>query len=342
MTAHSYSPAWWIPGAHLQTLWGKFFRRARSAPTRRERWSTPDDDVIDVDRLDRPAGSASRVRLVLLHGLEGSGESHYAQGMFAEAARRGWAADLLVFRSCGGTLNRARRFYHSGETSDLTLVVERLVAEHPDDRLVFAGFSLGANVLLRWLGERGSATAHAVAAVAVSTPFDLERGSRRIEEGFSRVYGRQFLQSLRVKATAKLARYPDLFDGAALDRVRTLYDFDDVVTAPIHGFASAHDYYSRASSLPILADIDVPTLLLSAVDDPFLPSAVLDEVRRAAAPNPWLTIEFPPRGGHVGFVAGRVPWRPRYYAEWRAGEFLAEHAASAVPSIGRSGESDDV
>jgi uncharacterized protein len=330
VTAHSYTPAWWVPGAHLQTLWGKLFRHSAPAPTRRERWDTPDGDFLALDRLVRPTASTSHVRLVLLHGLEGSGSSHYAQGMYAEAARRGWAADLLLFRSCGGELNRARRFYHSGETSDLAFVVQRLADDHPDDLLVFVGFSLGGNVLLRWLGERGPGTGHAVAAAAVSTPFDLARGARRIERGFSWVYGRSFLDSLRRKARAKLALYPDLFDGAALARARTVWAFDDAVTAPVHGFASAIDYYTRASSIAVLDRIETPTLLLSAVDDPFLPPAVLDDVRSIVADNPAITVEFPARGGHVGFVGGRVPWRPRYYAEWRSCEFLAAQAALAT------------
>ena len=322
MTADSYTPAWWVPGAHLQTLWGKIFRRGPPAATQRERWTTPDGDFLEVERLARPARSTSRVRLVMLHGLEGSPGSHYAQGIFLEAGKRGWAVDLLIFRSCGAELNRARRFYHSGETSDLAFVVARLADAHADDTLVFVGFSLGANVLLRWLGERGPETHLAAAAAAVSTPFDLERGARRIEQGFSRVYGGRFLQSLRRKAAAKLERYPDLFDAGALARARTVYDFDDAVTAPVHGFESAHDYYTKASAIGVLERIETPTLLLSAVDDPFLPPAVLDEVRRIAAANRSLTVEFPAHGGHVGFVDGRLPWRPRYYAEWRCCDFL--------------------
>ncbi len=329
MTAHTYTPAWWVPGAHLQTLWGKLFRRGPAAATRRERWETPDGDFLDVERLARPAGSASRARLIILHGLEGSVRSHYAQGIFAEAERRGWAADFLVFRSCGIEPNRTRRFYHSGETSDLAFAVRRIAADHPDDALLFVGFSLGGNVLLKWLGERGPELRHVRAAVGVSVPFDLERGSRRIERGFSKVYSRHFLESLRAKARAKRERYPDLFDADAFANIRTMYDFDDAITAPVHGFANAHDYYSKSSALGFLASITTPTLLLSAVDDPFLPAAVLDDVRAATRGNRAIELEFPERGGHVGFVSGRVPWRPTYYAELRACDFLARHASPA-------------
>jgi len=321
---YTYTPAWWVPGAHLRTLWGKFARRI-ALETRVERWATPDGDHLELRRVDPPAGPASDApRLLVLHGLEGTIRSHYLLGVLARARQLGWAADALIFRSCNGEMTRARRFYHSGETSDLDLVVERLVREHPGQSLVLAGFSLGGNVLLKWLGERGDRVPPEVrGAIAISVPFDLERGSRFIERGFGRVYTRHFLRSLRAKAHAKLACEPGLFDPDALERARTLYDFDDVVTAPVHGFADAHDYYTRSSSLGFLSAIRRPTLLLSAHDDPFLPSEVLQEVERIAGSNAHLTTEFHKCGGHVGFISGRVPFAPRYYAEERIFEFLA-------------------
>jgi predicted alpha/beta-fold hydrolase len=298
---------------------------------RRERWDTPDGDFLDVHRLDAPSGAP---RLILLHGLEGTIRSHYIGGFFAEASRRGWAADLMIFRGCGDEPNRAARFYHSGETSDLTFVVDRVRAEVPDADIMLAGVSLGGNVLLKFLGERGRTLPSQIrGAAAVSVPFDLERGSRHISTGASRIYDRHFLRTLRRKAVAKLERFPGLFDAEALDRARSIYQFDDAVTAPVHGFASAHDYYTRSSALGYLERVAIPTLLLSARDDPFLPVAVLDEVRAAAARNSKLSLEFPAHGGHVGFVAGSVPWRPFYYAEWRVCEFLAAMITSeAVPS----------
>jgi predicted alpha/beta-fold hydrolase len=316
-----YRPAWWVRGGHAQTLWGKFFRSRPPLSTRVERWDTPDGDFVDVHRLDAPLGAP---RLLFLHGLEGTIRSHYVAGFFGEAKRRGWGADLLIFRGCGTEPNRAPRFYHSGDTRDLSFVLDRVRAEHAGAPILLAGVSLGGNVLLKFLGESGGSLPDAVAgAAAISVPFDLERGCRYISRGFSKVYDRHFLRTLRAKALAKLERYPGLFDRADLERARSIYDFDDAVTAPVHGFADAHDYYSRSSSLHFLGAIRVPTLLLSAIDDPFLPADVLDEVRAVAERNPHLTTEFPPHGGHVGFVAGRWPWRPFYYAEWRACEFLA-------------------
>lgn len=323
----TYRPAWWVPGPHAQTLWGKFTRRAAPLPTRVERWSTPDDDFVDVLRLDGVTRGSPR--LLLLHGLEGTVRSHYVGGLLQVAHHRGWGADMLIFRGCGGELNHARRFYHSGETKDLTFTVDRILAEHPGVDLVMCGVSLGGNVLLKWLGECAEAIPDRIrGAAAISVPFDLERGSRHISRGFSRVYERHFLRTLRRKAEAKLRRYPDLFDPAVLSRVRTLYEFDDIITGPIHGFRDAHDYYTRSSSLQFLHCIRRPTLLLSARDDPFLPAEVLDEVGEIARGNTCLTVEFTDHGGHVGFVHGPV-WRPLYYAEQRIGDFLASHLPQA-------------
>ena len=322
---HTYTPAWWVPGAHLRTMWGRLTRRRLTTPVRAERWTTPDDDVLELRRLDPPAGASDDTpHLVFLHGLEGGVHSHYVANLFAEAHRRGWSADLVLFRGCAGELNRARRFYHSGETSDFDFALRRIVAEHPRSPIGLAGVSLGGNVLLKWLGEHGAndvpTTLHG--AVAISTPYDLARGCRYLSRGFSRVYERFFLRSLVDKARRKLAVHPDLCDPNALGGVRTLWGFDDVVTAPLHGFRDALDYYTQSSSIHYLARIRLPSLLLSAVDDPFLPPEVLDEVRAIAKENPALEIEFVPRGGHVGFVSGRIPWRPVYYAEWRVADFL--------------------
>ena len=200
MVVHTYSPSWWLPGPHARTIWGRFFRRTLLVATRTDRWDTDDGDFIDLVRLDASPG---RPHLVMLHGLEGAPRSHYARGLFLEAARRGWAADLLIFRGCGGELNRAPRFYHSGETGDVNAVARRLLAEDPGSPFVFAGISLGGNVLLKWLGELGDTVPERViAAAAVSVPFDLARAARHIERGFSRVYQRHFLKSLRRKALA--------------------------------------------------------------------------------------------------------------------------------------------
>ena len=337
-SAPAFRPAWWARNPHAQTIWGKLTRRVPRIPTRTERWDTPDGDFLDVERLsaDPSRGDPARApRLLLLHGLEGGRQSHYAWGMFAEAARRGWAMDLMLHRSCGGEINRQRRFYHSGETGDAGMVLDRIASEFPGAPLTAVGVSLGGNQLVKYLGERGERVPPTLRrAVAISVPFDLARGSRHISQGFSRVYERHFLRSLVRKVEAKLAAYPDLIAAERLPGVRTLYDFDDLLTGPVHGFAGADDYYARSSAIRFLHGVRVPTLLLSAVDDPFLPAAVLDEVRAIAVANPALTIEFHQHGGHVGFVGGRVPWAPDYYAERRAFEFAAAMAReSAVPAL---------
>ena len=301
-------------------MWGRFFRRTPPLETRVERWDTDDGDFIDLVRLDAPPGSP---HLVMLHGLEGTARSHYARGLFLEAARRRWAADLLLFRGCSGEPNRAPRFYHSGDTGDVGSVARRLLSGDTDSPFLFAGVSLGGNVLLKWLGESGeSVNRRVIAAAAISVPFDLARAARHIDRGFSRVYQRHFLQSLRAKALAKLERYPNLVSRERVRAARTLYEFDDVVTAPVHGFADAEDYYSRSSSIRFLSRIRVATLLLSAADDPFLPSDVLEQVRDIASHNSHIEVEFLAKGGHVGFVSGQNPFRPVYYAEWRVAQFF--------------------
>ena len=329
-----YSPAWWIPGGHLQTLWGKLFRRQTPAPTLLQRWDTPDGDFLEVHRLAAAPGAP---RVLLLHGLEGTVRSHYAQALLNEAARRGWGADLLIFRSCGSEPNLTRRFYHSGETSDIGFVLDKILDEFPTSPLALVGVSLGGNVLLKFLGERGhNLPPQLMAAAAVSVPFDLSRSSRRINRGFSRFYQRFFLNSLRRKAQEKAARFPDLAPQDRIAALRTLEDFDNLITGPLHGFSDAQDYYAQSSSLPFLSKIRLRTLLFSAVDDPMLPPEVLDEVREEAKHNPALEIDFVARGGHAGFVTGSVPWRPFYYAEHRIGEFLSRQFSASSPPAARA------
>lgn len=321
MSGDMYTPAPWLPGPHGQTLWGRFFRRVPRLKLRHERWETHDADIVDVYRL---AGDDDAPHLLLLHGLEGGLHSHYARGMLSEAGRRGWHATLLIFRSCGPELNLLPRFYHSGDTADARMALEWILREEPDRPVVMVGVSLGGNVLLRLLAEEGeNPPARLVAAAAISVPFDLARSARHIQRGFARVYQRHFVRSLKRKALAKLKLFETHFNRDAIVRAATLYDFDDSVTAPLHGFADAEDYYTRSSSLPVLDRIRIPTILLSAEDDPFLPPEVLEDVRLAARGSDHLQLEFVPRGGHVGFISG-PPWRQIYWAEARAFEFLAQ------------------
>jgi uncharacterized protein len=334
-----FRSAWWLPGPHAATLWGKFGRKEPELDVRWERLDTPDGDFVELAHLNTD-GAASALttrarnecaddttpRLVILHGLEGGVKSHYVRGLMREAQSRGWNATLMLFRTCGPTPNTLPRSYHSGDTGDALLVIERLASQFPNAPIGAVGISLGGNVLSKLLGEQGdNLPSQLVAAVAVSSPFDLARASRHIGQGFSRIYQKAFLRSLLPKATAKIGRHPELASVKSALAVRTIWQFDDEFTSPVHGFANAADYYARSSALQFLPGIRRPTLLLNAVDDPFMPRSVLDDARKVAASNPAITIEFLKNGGHVGFVAGSSPWRPFYYGEWRAAEFLAEH-----------------
>lgn len=317
---NKFSPAWWLPGSHAQTLWSQFFRRDRVRHARLERILTPDDDQLMLHHVDV---APDRPRLLLLHGLEGSVRSHYVAGFIDLARRRSWNASVLEFRACGEELNRAPRLYHSGETTDLDLVATLLAQRAPGVPLMIAGVSLGGNVLLKWLGERGSSVPAPVkAAGVISVPYELEVGSRYLQRGFGRVYDRHFLKSLRAKALRKLEQYPGLFDRDRLLAARTIEDFDNTVTGPVHGFAGSHDYYEKSSSMHYLGRIRVPTLMLSATDDPFLPGEVLDRVKRTAASNPFLELLITRTGGHVGFVSGPTPFHVRHWAEERLMAFF--------------------
>jgi len=284
---------------------------------------------VDLDWVE--PGAPARTLLLVLHGLEGSSRSHYAVGLARAAVARGWRAAVLHFRSCSGELNRAARFYHSGETGDLDEVVRGLLAREPGLALLAAGVSLGANVLLKWLGERGEEAPRGLAgAVAISTPFDLVPCARALDTGLRRrVYTANFMRTMRAKVRAKAARDPAFarrVDLPAALRARTFAAYDRAVTAPLEGFADELDYWTRASSAPWLPRVRRPTLLLNALDDPIVPPAALPDPR---ALPPCVRAEFPPRGGHAGFIEGGWPWRARSWAERRAVEFLAGCLAGA-------------
>jgi predicted alpha/beta-fold hydrolase len=303
----------WLPGGHLQTIWPVLFsRRHAGAPLRfrRERWPTPDDDAVDVDWLEGPAGhegtaSDAPMLLVLFHGLEGSSASHYAQAFAAEARGRGLRFAVPHFRGCSGELNRAPRAYHSGDFEEVGWMLDRFRAAHRGP-IAAVGVSLGGNALLRFVEEAGDGAARRVGAVAaISAPLDLAAGAQAIGRGFGRhVYTRMFLRSMKPKALAKLARHPGLFDAKRLRAARTLREFDDAFTAPLHGFRDADDYYARASAGPQLARIRIPALVVNAANDPFLPARALP---RPDQVGEHVTLWQPRHGGHVGFAGGRWP-----------------------------------
>lgn len=274
--------------------------------------------------VDPPTSGAPL--LTIFHGLEGTIRSTYAQGLLHHARSRGWGAAMLIWRSCDGRIPQAPRMYHSGETADADFFFSTLQSRFPASPLLATGVSLGANVLLKWLGERGESTPSTLrAAAAVSTPFDLGAGARHLERGFSKVYVRHFVRGLKRKALAALDVHPTLpVERARVAAARTFWEFDDAFTAPVHGFAGADDYYARSSSLGFLGRIRRPALLFSAVDDPFLPATVLGEVQRVARENSRLHPDFTPTGGHVGWVSGS-PLKPRYYMEAHVTSWLARY-----------------
>ena len=317
-----YRHAWWLPGGHLPSIWGKKGRIQPAVHDRIERWATPDDDHLSLARMGviRPGVP----HLLVLHGLEGTVRSNYAQGLMAQAGKRGWSADLMLFRSCDDVLNDARRLYHSGETTDLDFVVRRLISQHPYLDLRIVGVSLGGNVTLKWLGEQGDhLPANVTCAAGVSVPYNLAAGSQYLEQGLGPLYTAHFMKSLRAKTLAKLERYPDLCDREAAVRAKTFWEFDGAVTGPVHGFTNAQDYYTKSSSIQYIANIRRPTLLISAADDPFLPASVLENVRQIAKNNDYLHLEFTRQGGHVGWTEGQ-PWSPRYYVEERVISWLTD------------------
>ncbi|MDX9995685.1 MAG: hydrolase [Rhodocyclaceae bacterium] len=317
-TFSAYRAPRWLPGGHAQTLWPLLIKAAPPA-CRRERWDTPDGDFIDLDWADAP-GDAPLV--LLFHGLEGSSASHYATALLTALREFGWAGAVAHFRGCSGEPNRLPRAYHSGDSAEIDWILRRLRHAHPQRRLYAAGVSLGGNALLKWLGEQGSdADAIVDAAAAISAPLDLTACGHHLGRGFNRVYTQHFLRTLKPGAAEKLLRFPGLFDGSRMARARNLHDFDDAVTAPLHGFRDVADYWRRASAKPFLNGIRVPTLLLNARNDPFLPAHVLPQAGEVSAA---VTLEQPQEGGHVGFVSGawpgRLDWLPR-----RLLHFFAQH-----------------
>ena len=298
-----YRAPWWLPGGHAQTLYAYFFIRAPRVFYRRERWELADGDFLDLDWLDGPPQAPL---LVLFHGLEGDSQGFYARALMAAVRAQGWRGVVAHFRGCSGEPNRLPRAYFAGDSGDIGTVLMRLKAAHAGAPLHAVGVSLGGNALLKWLGEQGAAAAEVLErAVAVSAPVDLTAAGGALDRGFNRrVYTAHFLHSLRRKALDKLRRYPGLYDGRAVTGVRSLRAFDDLVTAPLHGYRDADDYWRRASSKPGLVRVRVPTLLINARNDPFLPAHVLP---RGAEVSSRVVLDYPAQGGHAAFPGGPFP-----------------------------------
>jgi predicted alpha/beta-fold hydrolase len=301
--ARPYRAPAWLPGGHAQTIWPLLIR-PRPLPMRRERWDTPDGDFIDVDFVDGPPAAPL---LVMFHGLEGSSSSPYATAAARACREAGWRLALPHFRGCSGELNRRPRAYHSGDSAEIDWVLRRLQAADRGRRVNAAGVSLGGNALLKWAGEQGPAAATVVNGVAgICAPLDLAACGHHLARGFNRIYTRHFLNTMKVVSAARLKQFPGLFDEARMRAAANLWQFDDAVTGPVHGFAGADDYWARSSAKPWLKSIVVPTLVVNPKNDPFLPGHHLP---RADQVGPGVRLEQPAEGGHVGFVSGSFPGR---------------------------------
>lgn len=316
MSNSAFKPAWWLPGPHCQTLWATLCKNKNKPllKTKHERIELPDGDFIDLAW----AGGNEGPIVLILHGLEGSAKSSYAQGLLKIFTQHHWRSVVMHFRGCSDEPNRLSRTYHSGETTDVATIVNKLKEREPNTPIMAVGFSLGGNVLLKWLGETGDQNP-LTAAVAVSTPFELQKSVQRLQQGFSRVYDKYLLRCLNKKIVEKFKFKDSPIAIELLGKAKSIRDFDDQVTAPLHGFLSAEDYYARSSSRQYVKSIRVPTLLLQSKDDPFMYAHVIPEAHELSSS---VTLEATEKGGHVGFIMGKFPWAPEYWLEQRIPEFL--------------------
>ena len=308
----------WLPGGHLQTVYPALFMPRHRVTYRRERWDTPDGDFIDLDAIE---GERDRPLVALFHGLEGCSNSHYALALMHELKQCGWRGVVIHFRGCSGEPNRLPRAYHSGDTDEIDWIVRRLQHDRAGAPLYAAGVSLGGNALLKWLGERGKTAAPLVTrACSVSAPVDLMRAGDALGSGFNLLYARYFLRTLKRKSNGMLSSFPNLFEADRVKKARTLREFDDAVTAPLHGFKDTDDYWTRASSKPVLRHIAVATLMINARNDPFMPERALPGRSEVSSE---VVCEFPAGGGHAGFATGKFPgtleWLPRRMLQFFAG-----------------------
>ncbi len=309
-----YTAPSWLPGGNIQTLYPYFNKPAQLFMYRRERWELDDGDFIDVDWTD---GSADSPLVIFFHGLEGDSSSHYILSMINSLRTYHWRSVVIHFRGCSGAPNRLSRAYHAGDSTEIDWMLQRVSnqmrAENVAQPVYVMGVSLGGNALLKWLGEKGEHAKELVAGVAaVSVPLDLAAAGSALDTGFNQMYTRHFLTTLKTKAFEKLEQFPGLFDAKALKKCASIYDFDNLVTAPLHGFRDTDDYWRQSSSNQWLRHIKVPTLLINARNDPFMPASVLPDQQ---AVSPAVTLEFPEQGGHVGFMQGPFPgklnWLPQ-------------------------------
>lgn len=314
VSTDTFRPAWWLSNPHAQTIWQTLFRRRLDVILRRERIVLSDGDFVDLDwtpKVDAPI-------VLIIHGMEGSSSSPYARGMQRALHASGYNSVVMNLRGCGGSSNRLLRRYHAGDTQDLAEVVSQIGRRHPETPIYGVGYSLGGNMMLKWSGETAEANPLS-GVIAISVPFDLDRVAERLTRGASRLYQRYLLVRLK-RAMKEKAEHPDFpVNTAQFRRIAALREFDDSVTAPLHGFLDASDYYQRASCKPFLKSIRKPCLIVHAKDDPFMDADVIPDESEISACTELLCSE---RGGHVGFISGPVPFRPKYWLEDRVVRWL--------------------
>ena len=334
-----YKAPAWLPGGHAQTIWSALYAQKRHqapVPMHRERWTTPDGDFIDVDK--QMASSKKRPLLVLFHGLEGSSDSHYAQAFADWAHEHDVQLAIPHFRGCSGQINLSPRAYHSGDHEEIDWVLKRLRQVHKAQQgewLLAVGVSLGGNALMRWAAEQGQeATKTADAIASICSPLDLAMSGDAIGKGLNRyIYTPMFLKSMKPKALAKWAQFPGLFDKDAMLNAKDLYEFDNVFTAPLHGFKNTLDYWAKASAKPLMQAIHLPALALNAQNDPFVPASSLPQYKDVSRS---VTLWQPEQGGHVGFAAGPWPGHVRQMPN-KVGEWLMKRVGEATPMKGAAG-----
>ena len=334
-----YKAPAWLPGGHAQTIWSALYAQKRHqapVPMHRERWTTPDGDFIDVDK--QMASSKKRPLLVLFHGLEGSSDSHYAQAFADWAHEHDVQLAIPHFRGCSGQINLSPRAYHSGDHEEIDWVLKRLRQVHRAQQgewLLAVGVSLGGNALMRWAAEQGQeATKTADAIASICSPLDLAMSGDAIGKGLNRyIYTPMFLKSMKPKALAKWAQFPGLFDKDAMLNAKDLYEFDNVFTAPLHGFKNTLDYWAKASAKPLMQAIHLPALVLNAQNDPFVPASSLPQYKDVSRS---VTLWQPEQGGHVGFAAGPWPGHVRQMPN-KVGEWLMKLVREATPMKGAPG-----
>ncbi len=334
-----YKAPAWLPGGHAQTIWSALYAQKRHqapVPMHRERWTTPDGDFIDVDK--QMASSKKRPLLVLFHGLEGSSDSHYAQAFADWAHEHDVQLAIPHFRGCSGQINLSPRAYHSGDHEEIDWVLKRLRQVHKAQQgewLLAVGVSLGGNALMRWAAEQGQeATKTADAIASICSPLDLAMSGDAIGKGLNRyIYTPMFLKSMKPKALAKWAQFPGLFDKDAMLNAKDLYEFDNVFTAPLHGFKNTLDYWAKASAKPLMQAIHLPALALNAQNDPFVPASSLPQHKDVSRS---VTLWQPEQGGHVGFAAGPWPGHVRQMPN-KVGEWLMKRVGEATPMKGAPG-----